>query len=186
MFKTLLMSAAAVGLMATASFAQTSTPSTPGTATPPATSTPSSPPAAAAPSSPSPMATAPSATMSSGSGVAASRITDLNLKNAQDETIGEIDDLLVSSDGKVTHVIISTGGVLGVGAKKVQVPWSDVKIDGNGEKATASMTAEQVKNAPEWKAPPRASASTPPPRERGPATSTGSTPPMGDRPASRP
>lgn len=184
MYKTLLMSAAAVGLMATASFAQTSTPASPSPAAPPAatapSTTPASPPLATAPSA------TPSATVSSGSGVAASRIIDLNLKNAQDETIGEIDDLLVSSDGKVTHVIISTGGVLGVGAKKVQVPWSDVKIDGNGEKATASMTAEQVKNAPEWKAPPRAAASTPPARERGPATSTGSTPPMGDRPASRP
>ncbi len=184
MFKTLLMSAAAVGLMASASFAQTSTPATPGTAVPPAATTPSSPPAAAAPSTPSPMATAPSATMSGG-GFAASRIIDLNLKNAQDETIGEIDDLLVGSDGKITHVIISTGGVLGVGAKKVQVPWADVKIDGNGEKATASMTADQVKNAPEWKAPARAAGSAPV-RERGPATSTGSTPPLGDRPASRP
>jgi len=110
-----------------------------------------------------------------------SRLMDLNLKNAQDETIGEIDDLVIGSDGKITHVIVSTGGVLGVGAKKVQLPWSDVKVDATGEKATASMTADQIKSAPEYKAPPRAASA---PRERAPTT-TGSMPPS-DRPASRP
>lgn len=44
---------------------------------------------------------------------------DLNVKNAQDETRGEIDDIISESDGKITHVIASTGGVLGVGAKEV-------------------------------------------------------------------
>jgi hypothetical protein len=106
---------------------------------------------------------------------------DLNVKNAQDETLGEIDDIVIGSDGKITHVIVSTGGVLGVGAKKVQLPWSDLRIDATGAKATASMTADQLKSAPEYKAPPRAATSTP--RER---TTTGSTPPMGDRPAARP
>jgi hypothetical protein len=127
------------------------------------------------------MATAPAG---AGGNLLGSRLMDLNLKGAQDETLGEIDDLVIGSDGRITHVIVSTGGVLGVGAKKVQLPWSDVRLDSTGEKATASMTAEQLKSAPEYKAPPRA-ASSAPPRERGPATSTGSMPPT-DRPASRP
>jgi hypothetical protein len=177
MMKTMLLSAAAVGLMTAASFAQTSTPSTPGSA--PSTAAP---PAATAPSAPaSPLATAPSTTSSMSGDLLGSRLMDLNVKNAQDETLGEIDDIVIGSDGKITHVIVSTGGVLGVGAKKVQLPWGDLKVDAAGEKATASMTADQLKSAPEYKAPPRAAA-----RERGPATTTGSTPPMGDRPASRP
>lgn len=171
MMKTMLLSAAAVGLMATGAFAQTSTPSTPGTAIPPSATAPSTPATSA------PVAVVPS----SGGDLLGSRLMDLNVKNAQDETLGEIDDIVIGSDGKITHVIVSTGGVLGVGAKKVQLPWSDVKVDAAGDKATASMTAEQLKSAPEYKAPPRAAA-----RERGPATTTGSTPPMGDRPAARP
>ncbi len=184
MLKPMLLSAAAVALMTSASFAQTSTPSTPGTATPPAVTTPSAPSATApAPATSTPLATAPASTLGSGN-LLGSRLMDLNLKNTQDETIGEIDDLVIGSDGKITHVIVSTGGVLGVGAKKVQLPWSDVKIDGTGEKATASMTADQIKAAPEYKAPPR-SATAPAPRERAPTT-TGSMPPASDRPASRP
>lgn len=173
MMKTMLLSAAAVSLMTAASFAQTTTPSTPGTATPPAATAPSAP--------ASPLATAPSTTSSMSGDLLGSRLMDLDVRNAQDEALGEIDDIVIGSDGKITHVIVSTGGVLGVGAKKVQLPWSDVKVDAAGGKATASMTAEQLKSAPEYKAPPRAAA-----RERGPATTTGSTPPMGDRPASRP
>ena len=175
MMKTMLLSAAAIGLMATASFAQTTTttPST-GTATPPAATAPGAPAA-------SPLAAAPSTTGSMSGDLLGSRLMDLNVKNAQDETVGEIDDIVIGADGRITHVIVSTGGVLGVGAKKVQLPWSDLKVDASGEKATSSMTAEQLKSAPEYKAPPRAQA-----RERGPATTTGSTPPMGDRPASRP
>jgi len=181
MLKTMLLSAAAVGLMTAASFAQTSTPSTPSTATPPAASAPSSPSAAPSASAPATSTSAPMATASSSGDLLGSRLMDLNIKNAQDETLGEIDDIVIGSDGKITHVIVSTGGVLGVGAKKVQLPWSDVRFDAAGEKATASMTAEQLKSAPEYKAPPRAATTAP--RER---TTTGSTPPMGDRPASRP
>ena len=39
------------------------------------------------------------------------------------ESVGEIENMVISPRGKITHVIIDVGGFLGIGAKKVAVPF---------------------------------------------------------------
>lgn len=56
-------------------------------------------------------------------------IVGTRVKNAQGKDIGEIDQLLIDpARGAVTHAVIGVGGFLGIGEKKVVVPWSDVKV----------------------------------------------------------
>ena len=43
--------------------------------------------------------------------------------------IGEIEDVLLSPDGKVSALIVGVGGFLGMGEKDVAVPFSAVKQD---------------------------------------------------------
>ncbi|MBZ3695398.1 MULTISPECIES: PRC-barrel domain-containing protein [Phyllobacterium] len=78
----------------------------------------------------------------------------LNIVDAQNKTIGEIKDLILS-EGKLAGYIVSVGGVLGLGEKYVIVAPSAVKVSysENDKKWTAGMAAteDQLKAAPEFK-----------------------------------
>ncbi len=78
----------------------------------------------------------------------------LNVKNTQNETVGEIKDIILSQ-GDVTGYVLSVGGFLGMGEHYVIVRPSSVKIaySENDKKWSATMnsTKEQVKAAPQFK-----------------------------------
>jgi PRC-barrel domain len=54
-----------------------------------------------------------------GSEVAASDLLNQKVKNSANETIGDINDLSIGSDGKIAAVIIGLGGFLGMGEKNI-------------------------------------------------------------------
>jgi hypothetical protein len=56
-------------------------------------------------------------------GYRASKIIGSSVSNADDETIGKIDDLLVSPDGKEPFAVLAVGGFLGMGSHLVVVPF---------------------------------------------------------------
>lgn len=74
-----------------------------------------------------------------------------NVKNAQDETIGEIKSIYIDKSGKVDSVMVGVGGFLGMGDREVRIAWSDLKISDNGEKVMVNMTKEDLKAKPEYK-----------------------------------
>ncbi len=103
---------------------------------------------------PPPKATAPATTATPAHGPAvadARKLIGRNIKNAQDETIGEIKSIYLSADGKVDSVIASVGGFLGIGDREVRIAWSDLKISDNGGKVMVNMTKDQLKGKPAYK-----------------------------------
>lgn len=71
-----------------------------------------------------------------------------------DKSIGEIDDLLTSEDGKISAALIGVGGFLGIGEKKVAISFEAIKKgrDQNGKvHLTVAATEDQLKNAPTFK-----------------------------------
>jgi uncharacterized protein YrrD len=74
-----------------------------------------------------------------------------DVKNAANETIGEIESVFLRSDGSVDGVMVSVGGFLGMGEREVKVGWNDLKISRNGENVTVNMTRDQLKALPEYK-----------------------------------
>jgi len=64
--------------------------------------------------------------------------------------IGEIQDVLLSPDGKVTALIVGVGGFLGMGEKDVAVPFSAVKHTTRDGKVylTLDTTKDALKSAP--------------------------------------
>ncbi len=78
----------------------------------------------------------------------------LNIVNGQNETVGEIKDLILSQ-GQLSGYIISVGGFLGMGERYVIVRPTAVKVayNENDKKWTATMdaTKDQLKGAPEFK-----------------------------------
>jgi len=61
-------------------------------------------------------------------GYRASKMIGSSVVNDGDETIGKIDDLLVSADGKRPYAVLSIGGFLGMGSHLVVVPYESLKF----------------------------------------------------------
>ena len=49
-------------------------------------------------------------------------------QNLQSPQVGKIDDLIMTEGSRVTMAVIATGGFLGMGAKLVAVPWSQLSL----------------------------------------------------------
>jgi sporulation protein YlmC with PRC-barrel domain len=79
-------------------------------------------------------------------------IIGTRIKNAEGKDLGEIDQLLIDRNGKVSHVVIGVGGLAGVGEKKVVVPWSDLKFAPvtAGKKNAITMDAAKLERAPRY------------------------------------
>jgi sporulation protein YlmC with PRC-barrel domain len=89
---------------------------------------------------------------------------EADVKNQQGEELGEVAELVLDPrDAKIKSVVISSGGVLGIGAKKVAVPWDHVKPASDEQAFVVTMTREELQQAPQWEtAAEKASRSTPP------------------------
>ena len=61
-------------------------------------------------------------------GYRASKVIGSSVVNDANETIGKIDDLLVSSDGKRPYAVLSIGGFLGMGTHLVVVPYDTLRF----------------------------------------------------------
>jgi len=83
-------------------------------------------------------------------GYRASEIIGSNVVNDADETIGEINDVLVSSDGKQPYAVLSIGGFLGMGTHLVVVPYEALKY-GDKKVTLLGGTKEGLKMLPEFK-----------------------------------
>jgi sporulation protein YlmC with PRC-barrel domain len=57
-----------------------------------------------------------------------SKLEGLNVYNNNNESIGEIKDLLVDNSGKIQTVVIGVGGFLGLGEHHVAVPFDQIKF----------------------------------------------------------
>jgi sporulation protein YlmC with PRC-barrel domain len=70
-----------------------------------------------------------------------------------DKKIGDVDDVLVSNDGKIEAAMIAVGGFLGIGEKDVAVPFESLKLTQKNSKAYLVMNAtkDELKNAPGFK-----------------------------------
>jgi hypothetical protein len=104
-------------------------------------------------------------------------IIGTRIKNAEGKDIGEVDQLLIATSGKVSHVVIGVGGLAGVGEKKVVVPWSELKFAPvtAGKKNAITMDQATLDSAPRYERSARA--------ERSPSASPPSTSPTTKSPA---
>lgn len=71
-------------------------------------------------------------------GTRAENVIGMQILAANDQDIGEVQDLVIDShSGKIVYAIVQTGGVLGIGARERAVPFSALKLK-QGD-ATAGM-----------------------------------------------
>jgi sporulation protein YlmC with PRC-barrel domain len=114
----------------------------PGTSREPTITTPREP-------APSPTSSLPSMTNE----MYASKLIGASVKNAQGENIGKIDELVIDpQDARIKAAVVSVGGVLGIGAKSVAVPWNKVTMGSGADSDTfvVAMGKEELEQAPSW------------------------------------
>ena len=83
-------------------------------------------------------------------GYRASKVIGSSVVDDANETIGKIDDLLVSSDGKQPYAVLSIGGFLGMGTHLVVVRYDNLKF-ADKKIILPGSTKEGLKMLPEFK-----------------------------------
>lgn len=80
------------------------------------------------------------------------RFTDFDLRNNEDEDLGEVDDLVFDlQSGTVTHALVNFGGFLGIGEKTIVVPWSQFTVEQTADDQDVlrlNVTKEDLEAAP--------------------------------------
>jgi len=73
-----------------------------------------------------------------------------NVYDPSDSKIGDVDDMLIDKEGRVTALIIGVGGFLGMGEKNVAIPFSDVRASEKNNKwyLVLNTTKDALKGAP--------------------------------------
>lgn len=83
----------------------------------------------------------------------ASKLIGIDVKNAQGDKLGKIDDVMVDIDNeRAAYVVLSAGGALGVGNRMVAVPAASFKVGNDKDGVILNATADQLKKAPEYDA----------------------------------
>ncbi|MCU9850229.1 PRC-barrel domain-containing protein [Defluviimonas sp. WL0024] len=74
--------------------------------------------------------------------------------DANDEWIGEISELIINTDGEITHGIIDVGGFLGIGEKPVELEIAQIDIlrqsDGGDLRVYVPLTKEEMEALPTY------------------------------------
>lgn len=85
--------------------------------------------------------------------LSANDMINKSVTNPANESVGDINDILISKDGKIAAIIVGVGGFLGLGEKDVALPFDQIVAakdpDGN-LKLTTSMTKESLQSAPAY------------------------------------
>jgi sporulation protein YlmC with PRC-barrel domain len=74
--------------------------------------------------------------------------------NENSREIGKVESMWVDpKDGRIKELVISVGGVLGIGDKHKKVPWQDARIEWQKQKAIVRLSDAQVRAAERYEAP---------------------------------
>jgi hypothetical protein len=82
------------------------------------------------------------------SGRRASKVIGANVYNENNESIGEVDDILIPPGGGAPVAVISVGGFLGIGAKLVAVPYDRLQNTNSSRWTLAGATKDSLTSLP--------------------------------------
>ena len=70
------------------------------------------------------------------------------VKNAQDENIGNLKDIMIDvQSGRVAYGVLDFGGLLGMGNKLFAVPWQALSVDEENKVLRLDVDKDRLKNA---------------------------------------
>jgi sporulation protein YlmC with PRC-barrel domain len=78
----------------------------------------------------------------------ADAIIGLAVINEQGQQLGEVEDLIVTNDGRIGYLVISRGGLLGFGSKLCAIPWDAANARIHEYALIVGLSKEQFESAP--------------------------------------
>jgi sporulation protein YlmC with PRC-barrel domain len=81
----------------------------------------------------------------------ASNMIGTTVYSANNENVGDINDIIIGKDGRVEGVVIGVGGFLGLGEKDVLIPLDRIQFsrdDNNNQRLVIASTKQDLENAP--------------------------------------
>jgi len=82
-------------------------------------------------------------------GYRTSKVVGSTVINENNETVGVIDDLIVTRDDKVPFAVLSVGGFLGIGSKFIVVPSSSLEVN-DRRMMLRGATKESLRSLPSF------------------------------------
>ncbi len=82
------------------------------------------------------------------------KLVGLTVYNKANERVGDINDLILGPDGKISNAVIGVGGFLGMGEKLVAVAFSDLQLNRDADGSMhviVNSTKEALESAPDFK-----------------------------------
>jgi hypothetical protein len=73
--------------------------------------------------------------------------------NAADESLGEINDVLLAADGRLKAAVVGVGGFLGIAERDVAVPWDALAVSRDDDEdllLRLDVSREQLEAAPDF------------------------------------
>jgi hypothetical protein len=80
----------------------------------------------------------------------ASDLIGTDVKNQEGETVADIVDLVKEQGSEEIYAVLSVGGFLGIGDKRVMVPLDELQVDQEGEVIMANASEDQLRDMPEF------------------------------------
>lgn len=81
--------------------------------------------------------------------IPADRVNGTVVVNKAGEKLGKIEDVAIEKvSGDVAYAILSSGGVLGIGARHHPVPWKLLKYDPDKRAYVVPMSKDDLEHAP--------------------------------------
>jgi len=78
-------------------------------------------------------------------------VTGATVTSPDGETIGKVSDLIMDRDsGQMVAAVIGVGGFLGIGEKKIAVPWARLTVDYDANQITSDLSRAEADAAPEY------------------------------------
>src|ERR1051325_349071 len=85
--------------------------------------------------------------------VAADALIGYRVINTAGDDLGAIERIMSDiGAGRIPYGVLATGGVLGIGAKLVAVPWNAMRVSQRETAFILDVTAEQIERAPDFNA----------------------------------
>jgi sporulation protein YlmC with PRC-barrel domain len=83
--------------------------------------------------------------------VRADTLIGMTVYDTSGEKVGQVKDIIFNASGQATGVVLSVGGVLGLGAKSVGLNWSELDVQPEAEVVKVQYNKDQLEAAPDFK-----------------------------------
>lgn len=75
-------------------------------------------------------------------GLSAERLIGMDVRGSKGDSIGEVENILVNEEGRVTAVIVESGGFLDIGDTHFRIPWEQAKLAADLEHVLVPLSSE--------------------------------------------